>query len=99
MKHDTTTELSFNAFLLDVLCTVLAFLAAFWLRRFVPDDGTVDLYSHLFLIPLLLSLTIGSLSWFGVTMARTKPPLPPTCGRSARRCSSPSVCCWRCSFS
>ena len=65
MKHDTTTELSFNAFLLDVLCTVLAFLAAFWLRRFLPDEGTVDLYSHLFLIPLLLSLTIGSLSWFG----------------------------------
>ena len=65
MEHDTTTELSFNAFLLDVLCTVLAFLAAFWLRRFLPDEGTVDLYSHLFLIPLLLSLTIGSLSWFG----------------------------------
>lgn len=65
MKHDTSTELGFNVFLLDVLSTVLAFLAAFWLRQFVPAEGTVDLCSHLFLIPLLLFLTIGSLSWFG----------------------------------
>ena len=46
MEHDTSTELGYNAFLLDVLCTVLAFLAAFWLRRFLPDEGTVDLFSH-----------------------------------------------------
>lgn len=49
----------------DVLFTVLTFLFAFWLRNNYLPKGDIDLYSHLFLIPLLLALLLNFLSYFG----------------------------------
>ncbi|WP_245590126.1 sugar transferase [Desulfobulbus elongatus] len=66
MDHNAN-DLGSGVFFVDILCTVLAFLAAFWLREFVPvlEEEPLDLYSHVFLIPLLLALTISLLSYFG----------------------------------
>lgn len=65
MYDETTSELDSNVFLLDVLCTIVSFMASFWLRDFLPIDETLDLYSHVFLIPLLLALILSLLSYFG----------------------------------
>ena len=64
--YDTrSSELDRTIFLLDVLCTIGTFLFSFWARNFFYVEENVDIYSHLFLIPLLLALIIFFLSYFG----------------------------------
>lgn len=48
----------------DVFFTILVFLFSFWIRNQYVDT-VIDLYSHIFLIPLLLTLLISFLSHFG----------------------------------
>jgi len=66
MYDPRSKELEQAVFLLDVACTVAAFLVSFWIRgAFSPDSETLDIFSHLFLLPLLLTLIIFFLSYFG----------------------------------
>jgi len=63
--QDNSNDLGKTVFLLDVLLTIFTFLFSFFGRNFflISDEG--DIYSHLFLVPLLLVLLLGSLSYFG----------------------------------
>lgn len=54
-----------TVFLVDILATIIVFLASFGVRNLVQMGEMVELYSHLFLIPLLLVLCSTSLSYFG----------------------------------
>ena len=58
-------ELDRTVLLFDVLATIAIFLLSFYFRSHYPQRGFVDIYSHLFLIPLLLTLLISFLSYFG----------------------------------
>ncbi|ADH86468.1 sugar transferase [Desulfurivibrio alkaliphilus] len=66
MYDPRSKELDRTLFSLDVVCTVAAFLVAFWARNLLlPEAGQLNLYSHIFLLPLLLTLLILFLSYFG----------------------------------
>ena len=66
MQKDATNELGNAVFFIDVLFTVLTFLAAFLVRNlFIADETPLHFSSHLFIVPLLLALTTSSLSYFG----------------------------------
>ncbi len=65
MYDSRSIELDRTVFLLDVLISVSVFIFSFQIRNFFRLDGEVDLYSHLFLLPLLLVLIISLLSNFG----------------------------------
>ncbi|HET98111.1 MAG TPA: sugar transferase [Desulfurivibrio alkaliphilus] len=66
MYDPRSKELDRTVFLLDLICAVAAFLVAFWGRNLLlPAAGELNIYSHLFLLPLLLTLLIGFLSYFG----------------------------------
>ncbi len=58
-------ELDRTVFLLDILISVSVFVLSFQIREFLHLDGEVDLYTHLFLLPLLLVLITSFLSTFG----------------------------------
>ena len=64
MQHDAT-DFGTNILLIDAICSALAFLGAFAVREFLPHTEVLDIYSHIFLIPLLLAITISLLSYFG----------------------------------
>ncbi|PIE64708.1 MAG: polyprenyl glycosylphosphotransferase [Desulfobacterales bacterium] len=66
MYESNDNEIGNNIFLLDLLSTIVIFLATFWIRNtFLLKEEPLDFYSHLFIIPLLLALISGSLSYFG----------------------------------
>jgi exopolysaccharide biosynthesis polyprenyl glycosylphosphotransferase len=66
MYDPRSKELDQTVFLLDVTCTVAAFLVSFWFRNFLLfGERELHIYSHLFLLPLLLTLLIFFLSYFG----------------------------------
>ena len=65
MMQNDANDFGSNISLIDGLSTALAFLAAFGLRGLMPHQETLDVYSHIFLIPLLLAITISLLSYFG----------------------------------
>ena len=65
MREYTTSELSSNVFLLDILGTIVMFLGSFSLSSYLMLDPESDLYSHILIIPLVLALTLGMLSYFG----------------------------------
>nr|WP_321465546.1 sugar transferase [uncultured Desulfobulbus sp.] len=71
MQHDAN-DFGSNISLIDGLSTALAFLAAFGLRALWPHQETLDIYSHVFLIPLLLAITISLLSYFGAYLGPNK---------------------------
>lgn len=53
-------------FSLDVVCTIAAFLFAFWARDFFfPVGTTLNLSSHVFLLPLIIVLVTSFLTYFG----------------------------------
>lgn len=52
-------------YFLDLLITVLGFLAAFWIKILIFPDPDMVLISHLYLIPLLLFLVVSFFSYFG----------------------------------
>jgi exopolysaccharide biosynthesis polyprenyl glycosylphosphotransferase len=58
-------ELDRAVFFLDMILTVFSFLGAFYLKDLLRvNEASQDLYSHLFLIPLILALFILFLSHF-----------------------------------
>lgn len=66
MKKDPTNELGNAVFFTDVLLTVVSFTVAFWSRNlFLGSDVSLHLSSHLFILPLLLAILTGALSYFG----------------------------------
>ena len=65
MHNSSSNDLGRTVLLFDVLLTIATFLLAFWSRNYFSLESEVDLYSHLFLVPLLLVLQLGFLSYFG----------------------------------
>lgn len=65
MYDERSIELDRVVFLLDILLSVITFLLCFWGRNHFLTVDTINFYSHLFIIPLLLALLIGFLSYFG----------------------------------
>lgn len=63
--QENSNDLGKTVFLLDVLLTISTFLFSFWGRSLFLVDSDADIYSHLFLIPLLLVLQLSNLSYFG----------------------------------
>ena len=53
------TDMGRTVYLFDLLLTILGFLGAFWIRRFILPEAEIDFYSHVFLIPLLLFFIVG----------------------------------------
>jgi exopolysaccharide biosynthesis polyprenyl glycosylphosphotransferase len=65
MYDDRSIELDRVVFLLDIFLSAITFILCFWGRNHFLTEDTIDFYSHLFIIPLLLALLIGFLSYFG----------------------------------
>jgi exopolysaccharide biosynthesis polyprenyl glycosylphosphotransferase len=66
MYDPRSKELDQTIFSLDFACMVVAFLVSFWIRDFLLlDEQRLNIYTHLFLLPLLLTLLIFFLSYFG----------------------------------
>ncbi len=66
MQNDSANELSNRVYLTDELLTLIVFLVSFWARGFyVQSSESLDFFSHIFLIPLILVFITGSLSYFG----------------------------------
>lgn len=65
MYDEHSIELNRVVFYLDIFCTVIAFLLSFFTRNYFIEDPIINLYSHIFLLPLLLALLINFLSYFG----------------------------------
>ena len=66
MQKDPTNELGNAVFFIDVLLTTITFLGAFWARNiFLDSEKMLHFSSHLFIMPLLLALITGTLSYFG----------------------------------
>lgn len=66
MYDSSSKVLDRSLFFLDALLTVAMFLAAFQVRNLLPlGEGELDIFSHLFLLPLLITLIVFFLSYFG----------------------------------
>ena len=65
MHENNSNDLGGTVILFDVLLTIVSFFFSFWSRHFFTSDHSVDLYSHIFLLPLQLSIMLGLLSSFG----------------------------------
>ncbi len=65
MYDDRSIELDRIVFFLDILLSTITFILCFWGRNHFLSENKIDFYSHLFIIPLLLALLIGFLSYFG----------------------------------
>jgi exopolysaccharide biosynthesis polyprenyl glycosylphosphotransferase len=66
MYDSRSKEMDRNLFVLDVLITVAVFLLAFQARNLLwLVAGEVNFYSHLLLLPLLITLLVVFLSYFG----------------------------------
>lgn len=66
MQKDPSNELGNTIFFIDMILTVVTFLVAFVARDFFIDDGIpLNFSSHLFIVPLLLALITGTLSYTG----------------------------------
>lgn len=66
MQHDAASDLGNTVFLIDILATIVAFAGSFWAREvFMPTVEPLHLYSHIFIIPLILALITGALTYFG----------------------------------
>ncbi len=65
MLDERTLQVGRTVFMLDVVLTAILFICCFWSRGFYTTEYKGDLYSHIALLPLILSLLIGFLSYFG----------------------------------
>ena len=66
MQQGKALELGNTIFFIDLISTVVAFAIAFWARNvLIPSTQALDFNSHLFIIPLVLVLINGSMSYFG----------------------------------
>ena len=66
MYKNNNSDIGNTVFYLDILFTIITFLVAFWARNFLHfSDKDLQFYSHVFLIPLLLVLVTGSITYFG----------------------------------
>lgn len=65
MYDEKSLEIGRALFLVDVALTSLALLFSLALRDHFVQYGTVGFYSHMVLLPLVLALIMGCLSYFG----------------------------------
>ncbi len=65
MYDARSNEFDRTLLLLDILFTILVFILSFWARNYHIPEENIELSSHLFLVPLLLTLLISFLSYFG----------------------------------
>lgn len=65
MYDERSVELNRVVFVFDILLTCVAFFSSFWVREYFFVDEKIYLLSHVFILPLLLALLIGFLSYFG----------------------------------
>ena len=65
MYDDRSVELDRVVFLLDLFLSTVTFIVSFWGRKLFLSEGNIDFYSHILLLPLLLALLTGFLSYFG----------------------------------
>lgn len=65
MYDEKMVEVSRVVYLLDIFFTAICFLLAYWIRVVILPENVIDFFSHASLFPLLLSLIIGSFSYFG----------------------------------
>ncbi len=64
MYDENSNELGNTFLLIDILFTIFTFLLSFWGRKFITEES-LNFYSHLFLLPLLVLFIITFLSYFG----------------------------------
>lgn len=65
MVDTKSLEVRRMMYIMDSILSVLMFIAAFWLSNTYISREEPDFYSHIALVPLLLSFIIGFLSYFG----------------------------------
>ena len=65
MYDARSTEFNRSVLFLDIFFTIVVFLISFCSKNYYLPKESIDIYSHLFLIPLLLALLISFLSYFG----------------------------------
>ena len=65
MYNEKMIEIGRIVYLFDILATTAVFLISFWISSYLLLDVDIEFYSHVFLIPLLLFLVVGFLSYFG----------------------------------
>ncbi len=76
MYDDRSIELDRIVFFLDILLSTITFILCFWGRNHFLSENKIDFYSHLFIIPLLLALLIGFLSYFGAYLGPRYTSIP-----------------------
>ncbi len=65
MFDERTVQVGRTVFILDIVVTIIVFIFSFWSRNLILMDYQGDLYSHIALLPLILSLLVAFLSYFG----------------------------------
>lgn len=65
MFDDKSIEVRRFTYSMDAVLTVVVFILSFWLRNIFVKNVGADFYSHVALIPLLLSFIMFFLSYFG----------------------------------
>ncbi len=76
MYNSNSDELGNNIFLFDIFFTVITFLGSFLVWCLLHVDENLSLYSHIFLLPLLLLFIISFLSYFGAYKGPHQATLP-----------------------
>ena len=65
MYDNRASQQDQTIFLLDILVTTILFVFSFFFRNLIVPQGEIDLVSHIFLLPLLLTLLLSSFQYFG----------------------------------
>jgi exopolysaccharide biosynthesis polyprenyl glycosylphosphotransferase len=76
MYYEDNNELGNTVFLIDVFLTVVTFLGSFVAWNVLQPAETLSLYSHIFLLPLLLAFIYSFLSYFGAYRGPHQTTLP-----------------------
>lgn len=63
MFDEKTAALGRSILVVDTIVTILAYILAYYSRILYPSDNTADFYSHLALLPLILTLFTGLVSY------------------------------------
>lgn len=65
MYDDRSMALDRTVFFMDVLVSIVVFMLSFQVRDYLHPDADISLFTHLFLLPLLLVLVVSFLSYCG----------------------------------
>ncbi len=65
MYDNRSKELDRIVFTLDICLTILAFFLAIWLGTIFRNDKPINIFEHLFLVPLQLTFIVSFLSYSG----------------------------------